>query len=57
MNSPHHQTPFWKRAHKDWRVWTGAILMLAAMAVYVLSDDFSIVPAEDAPTADEYPAE
>jgi hypothetical protein len=28
--------------HKDWRVWTALALMLAAMLVYVLSDDESL---------------
>jgi hypothetical protein len=31
--------------HKDWRVWTAVILMLLAMAVYVISMDESIQPA------------
>jgi len=30
----HH--PSWKRMHRDWRVWVGAILMLAAMALFVM---------------------
>jgi hypothetical protein len=30
--------------HKDWRVWFAVVLMLVAMAVYVLSDDESITP-------------
>ena len=30
--------------HKDWRVWLGVILMLGAMAMYVLSLDDSVVP-------------
>ena len=31
--------------HKDWRTWTVVGLMLAAMAVYVLSVDESVGPA------------
>jgi hypothetical protein len=34
--------PYWKRAHRDWRVWLGVILTVAAMFVYVMSDDLSI---------------
>jgi hypothetical protein len=33
-----------RNLHKDWRVWLGVALMLAAMAVYVLSLDDSVVP-------------
>jgi hypothetical protein len=31
--------PYWKRAHRDWRVWVGAVLMAIALSVYVLSGD------------------
>ncbi len=30
--------------HRDWRFWTAVVLMLAAMAVYVLSFDESLEP-------------
>jgi ABC-type Zn2+ transport system substrate-binding protein/surface adhesin len=30
--------------HKDWRLWFAVVLMLVAMAVYVLSDDESVTP-------------
>ena len=33
--------PYWKRAHRDWRFILAIVLMLAAMAVYVLSDDLA----------------
>jgi hypothetical protein len=33
-----------KRLHKDWRVWVGVGLMLAAMATYVLTLDDSVLP-------------
>ena len=33
-----------RQLHKDWRVWLGVILMLGAMAMYVLSLDDSVVP-------------
>jgi hypothetical protein len=32
-NHVHH--PYWKHAHRDWRVWVGATLMLAIMLLYV----------------------
>jgi len=28
--------PYWKRMHRDWRFWIGAVLMAAALAVFVL---------------------
>ena len=31
--------PYWRRMHHDWRFWVGAILMGAALAIYVLSGD------------------
>jgi hypothetical protein len=30
--------------HKDWRAWMAVILMVAAIAMYVMSLDDSIVP-------------
>ena len=35
--------------HKDWRVWTAVILILAAMASYVLTNDEVLRPAQPAP--------
>ena len=32
-----------KRMHKDWRVWLAVILMLAAIIIYVLSLDDSLL--------------
>ncbi|MGA8279790.1 MAG: hypothetical protein WBV95_01435 [Desulfobacterales bacterium] len=32
-----------KRLHKDWRVWLAVILMLAAIIIYVLSLDDSLL--------------
>jgi hypothetical protein len=36
--------PYWKRMHLDWRFWVGAILMSAAIAIYVLSGDLAFIP-------------
>jgi hypothetical protein len=36
--------PYWRRMHRDWRFWVGAILMAAALAIYVLSGDLAWVP-------------
>ena len=40
----HEHHPYWKRAHRDWRFWVALALMLAAMLIYVMTDDLSIVP-------------
>jgi hypothetical protein len=30
--------------HRDWRFWIGAVIMFAAIAIYVLSGDLTWVP-------------
>jgi hypothetical protein len=37
-------TPYWKRLHRDWRVWVGVILILVAMLIYISSEDFAFLP-------------
>jgi hypothetical protein len=41
--------PYWKRAHRDWRVWVGVFLMLVAMAIFVMSDYFTLWPRRQPP--------
>ena len=41
---PGHR-PYWKRAHRDWRVWVGLFFCLAAITIYVLSEDLSFMPS------------
>ena len=36
--------PYWKRMHQDLRLWVGVVLMLAAIIIYVLSEDFAWLP-------------
>lgn len=36
--------PYWKRAHRSVWFWVGLILMLAAITIYVVSDDLSLLP-------------
>jgi hypothetical protein len=44
-DSIHHDPdPYWKRAHRDWRVWIGVVLMLAAMLIYLMTCDLSWRP-------------
>jgi hypothetical protein len=47
--SVHHcsdqdRSPYWKRAHHDWRIWIALLFMLAAITIYVLSDDLAFLP-------------
>jgi hypothetical protein len=37
-------TAYWKRAHHDWRFWVGVVLVVAAMIVYVMTDNLSLRP-------------
>ena len=44
-DSIHHDPdPYWKRAHRDWRVWVGLFFMFAAITIYVLSNNLSFFP-------------
>ena len=36
--------PYWKRAHRDWRFWVGVVFLSAALIVYVMTVDLSLVP-------------
>jgi len=40
----HQGRPYWTRAHRDWRVWVGVVLMLIAMAIYLMTDDLAFRP-------------
>ena len=40
----HDQRPYWKRAHHDWRFWVGLFFMLAAITIYVMSNNLSFFP-------------
>ena len=37
----HNPDPYWGRAHRDGKVWVGLLFMMAAITIYVLSDDLS----------------
>ncbi len=34
--------PYWKRAHRDWRIWVAVVIMIGGMFIYVMTDDFSM---------------
>jgi hypothetical protein len=40
----HDHRPYWKRVHRDWRFWIALFAMLAAMIIYVTSDDLALQP-------------
>ncbi len=44
--------------HKDWRVWTAVVLMLAAIVAYIMSKDEEIQPGDAGPnnTGERMPA-
>jgi hypothetical protein len=44
-HSHHGETPYWRRAHHDWRFWFGLIAILVAISVYVGTNDLSMVPS------------
>jgi hypothetical protein len=37
--------PYWRGAHRDWRVWVGLFFCLGAIIIYVLSEDLSFMPS------------
>jgi hypothetical protein len=41
--------PYWRRMHRDWRFWVGAIFVAAALAIYVLSGNLAWVPNARSP--------
>jgi hypothetical protein len=41
---PESRTAYWKTVHHTWWFWFGLVLMLAAMSVYILSDNLSFLP-------------
>ena len=42
------RVPYWKRAHRDWRVWIAVMLMLLAIGIYVTTDSLSLGPGKRA---------
>lgn len=36
--------PYWKHAHRDWRLWVSVSLMFVALGIYVMSDDLAWQP-------------
>jgi hypothetical protein len=44
MTRQKHQHRTAKKLHKDWRAWVALVLALAAIVMYVLTLDDSVVP-------------
>jgi uncharacterized integral membrane protein len=40
----HDRGPYWKRAHRDWKLWIAVVIMLLAMVIYIRSNDLSVRP-------------
>jgi hypothetical protein len=43
MTTRHHHHHLRRRLHRDWRMWAVILLMLAAVMIYVLSLDDSLL--------------
>ena len=48
-NRENIRRPYWTRAHRDWRVWVGVVVMLAAMIIYLMSYDLALRPRTQSP--------
>jgi hypothetical protein len=44
VNVERAPSPYWKRAHHDWRFWAGLVLTFAAIMIYVMSDNLAFLP-------------
>jgi len=40
----HPPKPYWRRAHTDWKFWVVVLFLAAAIAIYVMTVDLSLVP-------------
>lgn len=38
-NRQHSHRPYWKRAHRDWRMWALVVLMIGCMGIYLMTGD------------------
>jgi hypothetical protein len=51
----HPRHHFWRQAHRDWRVWVAAMLMVALILVFVMTNNLSLGwgkrPIQQTPTA------
>ena len=47
--------PYWQRAHRTVGFWVALCLMLAAMVIYVLTEDLAWRPRRQPPQLDHHP--
>jgi len=40
---PEEKHPYWRRAHRDWRFWVVMLMFVAAITLYVMTDDLALV--------------
>jgi len=45
----HEDRPYWKRAHRDWRVWIAVVFCMTAITIFVLSDNLALLPRHQLP--------
>ncbi len=42
---PHRQPlPYWKRAHRDWKIWVAVVMVLLATIIYIATQNLSMRP-------------
>ncbi len=44
IRHPLPESPYWRRAHLDWKFWIALVLMFAAILIFVMSDSLSFLP-------------
>ena len=49
--SSHRHRPYWKRVHRDWRMWCSVALMLLAIGAYILVSGLALRPRVVTPPA------
>ena len=47
--------PYWRRAHRDWKLWLAVLVMLGAMWIYLRTNDLSHGPAPGGQTRQPVP--
>jgi hypothetical protein len=51
---PEEKHPYWRRAHRDWRFWVVMLMFVAAITLYVTTDNLALVrrsPPQPAPSS------
>jgi len=40
---PEEKHSYWRRAHRDWRFWVVMLMFVAAITLYVMTDNLALV--------------